>query len=66
MRRLVKIKPPPNDDTGVNHINRYMTDTGFAFACGKCGFVDQVPMPANDLAPRFNAFLSAHQHKELS
>jgi hypothetical protein len=62
-RRLVKITPPPADDLGLDHISRYMTQNGFAFACGKCGAIATVSMPADDLAPVFKSFITAHGHE---
>ena len=65
-KRFVKIKPATPDPLGLEHISRYMTDRGFAFACGKCGSTAEVSMPANDLAPLFKVFLDAHRHEVLS
>ena len=65
-KRFVKVKPATPDPLGMAHIGRYMTDNGFAFACGKCGSTAEVSMPAQDLAPIFQAFIASHRHEVLS
>lgn len=65
-KRFIKIKPATPDPLGLSHIGRYMTEKGFAFACGKCGSTAEVFMPADGLAPIFKAFIDAHRHEVLS